>query len=145
MKIAIIITLLLVLIVSISCSKNLMKSGIDDTFEVAYSKSKGRSKSKPQYDISLKGNKVTYNGLANMDVMGEKTFEISKSQFKAIQSAFEGSNFTTFEELYRGNKRDLPMMRLTYRGHEVRYQEREAPENLKKLAAILEELVPKKK
>ena len=143
MKIAIIISLVVLVIISISCSKSLLKGGIDDSFEVAYSKGKGKSKSRPQYDISLKGNKLTYDGIANMDVLGEKTLEISKAKFKAIQSAFEGSNFADFDELYRGNKRDLPMMRLSYKGQEIRYQEQAAPENLKKLALMLEELVPK--
>lgn len=144
MKIAIIVTLVLLIVISIGCNKSMLKGGgIDNSFEVAYSRSKGKSKSKPQYDISLKGNKVTYNGTANMDVMGEQTFEISKAQFKTIQSAFEDSNFTKFEELYRGKKRDLPMMRLSYKGREIRFQEQEAPENLKGLAALLMDLVPK--
>ncbi len=147
MKALIILSLITATIVCISCNKHSSKKSvekIDHTFEVEYKRGKGRSKSKPAYTIALKGNVVTFNGIANVDVMGEKTFEISTSKYKAIKEAFDSSNFSEFEELYQGRMRDLPMMKLTFKEHTVKYQEKAAPENLAKLGQKMEELLPTK-
>lgn len=125
-----------------SCSrKGKVDKSVDD-FQVTLKTNRGRSKVKPQYSISLNGRKATYNGIANMDTMGEKSFEISKANYSKIRKAFLASNFTSFEKEYKGRMRDLPMPTLTYNDHIVRYQEREAPAELLILANLMKELIP---
>lgn len=111
------------------------------SFQVHYTKFKGRNTTKPHYTIKLKGNSVYYNGIANMPVLGEHYFTISKSQFKNIKTAFKESDFSNFNRLYQGNIRDLPITVITHNSHEVKYQEREAPQKLKMLANLLEGLL----
>ncbi len=146
MKLEILYSLAIISFVSLimfSCSrKGKIDNNVDD-FQVTLKTNRGRSKARPQYNISLDGRKVSYNGIANMDSMGEKSFEISKANYSKIRKAFLESNFTSFKNEYKGRMRDLPMPTLTYNGHIVRYQEREAPPELLNLANLMKELIPK--
>ena len=110
-------------------------------FQVTYAKTKGRLKTKPHYIIRLKGDSVSYNGIANMSIIGERNFKISKSELKQIRKAFEESDFSSFDQLYQGNVRDLPITNITYNDYEVRFQSKQAPEKLKELALLMEELL----
>jgi len=110
-------------------------------FEVSYIKSKGRSQNKPYYSLDIIGNSFNYNGIANMSLLGKHTFKVSKNTLNTLKKAFKESDFNTFEESYIGNTRDLPLTYITYDNHETSYQHREAPEKLKKLANLIENLL----
>ena len=118
-------------------SLNVRKSN----FQVTYIKSKGRLSTEPHFMIKLKGDSVHYNGIANMLVLGERNFTISKAELEKIKEAFEQSDFSDFDKLYQGNIRDLPMTSMTYNNYEVRFQDKQAPEKLKRLEHLLEDLI----
>jgi len=111
------------------------------TFEASYIKSKGRSQNKPYYSLYIIGNSFNYNGIANMSLLGEHTFKVSKTTLNTLKKTFKESDFNQFEKSYIGNTRDLPLTYITYGNHETSYQEKEAPEKLKKLAQLIEVLL----
>ncbi len=135
-KVVFIMTMSLLLFYGCS-SLNVKKSN----FQVSYVKSKGRLLTKPHFTIKLEGDSVYYNGIANMLVLGERNFTISKVELEEIEEAFEQSDFSDFDELYQGNIRDLPLTSMIYNNHEVRFQDKQAPEKLKRLEHLLEGLI----
>lgn len=126
---------------SLLCSCSSLKTNNTD-FQISYFKAKGRQLKKPHFKINIKGNSVYYNGIANMEVLGEHNFKLSKTEFKKIKDVFEQSEFNKFKILYMGKYRDLPITTITFKGHEIRFQETAAPEKLKNLAVLLESSLP---
>ena len=105
--------------------------------------SKGRSTKKPSYIIKINNKDVSYNGIANMAVMGEKSYELSNKEYKEIYEVFSASEFQSFEENYIGRIRDLPIFTLGYNGRIVKYQKREAPKELMVLSQVIIDIFPK--
>ena len=110
-------------------------------FKVSYIKSKGKSPTHPHFTLKLEGNLLYYNGISNTPILGAQNFEIEKSKFKKITEAFQKSNFSNFDKLYQGNIRDLSMTSIIYKNHEVKFQSKQAPKELKELALLLESLL----
>lgn len=135
-KVVFIITISMLLLYG--CSSLKVKKS---NFQVTYVKSKGRLLTEPHFIIKLKGDSVHYNGIANMLVLGERNFTISKVELEKIKEAFEQSDFSDFDKLYQGNIRDLPMTSMTYNNYEVRFQDKHAPGKLKRLERLLEDLI----
>ena len=127
--------LLIALVIISSCSSLNSKSS---DFKVTYVKSKGRISTSAHFTIKLDGTSVYYSGVANMPILGEHNFTIQKSEVKRIKDAFEKSAFSSFDKLYQGNIRDLPISSITYKNHEVRFQTKHAPKELKELALLIE-------
>lgn len=115
----------------------------DTDFQISYFKAKGRQLKKSHFKIEIKGSSVYYNGIANMPILGETNFKLSKTEFKKIKNAFEQADFNKFNKKYIGKYRDMAVTIITYEGHEVKYQEPEAPDKLKGLAVLLESCLPK--
>lgn len=138
-------TLLAIMTISIvltSCSSKSKVQSTEDAFDVTYKITKGRSKTKPAFSMVLDSHNVLYNGIANMSVMGEKSYKLDQEKFNNLNVAFKSSNFKKFESEYMGRMRDLPIATLSYNGHSVRYQKREAPAALIVLDKMMDELVP---
>lgn len=112
------------------------------SINISYKVSKGRSPVRPAFNLEIKDKEVLYNGIANMEVAGIKSFEMTEAQFDEINKAFSESKFQSFEESYIGRMRDLPIFTLVYNDHSVRYQKREASEKLLSLAQLVENLIP---
>lgn len=125
-----------------SCSRKSKVVGPADEFTLYYKVSKGRSPARPAFSVSVTNRKVIYKGIANMDVMGEKTYDLSIVDFNKINTAFSESNFDAFEESYIGRMRDLPIYTLVYKEHSIRYQKREAPEKLLLLTKSIIGIMP---
>jgi len=143
LTITLIVVCLSILFICLSgCSPKPGQDGMRSSFSVTYSKGKGYSSSRPQYSIEITNRTVEYRGIANVSAIGTRTFKISDSELKKIKNAFNQSNFLSFDELYMGSIRDLPLTTIVYNNHKVRYQEREIPGKLKELADLLDQLVP---
>ena len=110
--------------------------------------SKGRCRGYcPAFTIAFfEPNKIRYNGEANMDVLGEKIYSISKKDMVKLKEAFEKSDFKNFENEYlMKNIMDIPKATLSYKGHAILYHQREIPEEVKVLSVLVEKYIPKKK
>lgn len=138
------VTLTLLSFLTISCSRKSKPTVQLAPMNIAFKVSKGRSPKRPLYTMAISDKEVLYNGKANMDVLGERSYTLTEAQYATVYQAFLDSNFQNFEESYIGKMRDLPIFTLTYNGRSIRYQKREAPEGLLELAEHIIELFPKK-
>lgn len=99
----------------------------------------------PAFTISFfEPNKVQYNGVANMDILGEKLFTIPKSDFTKLKESFKKNNFKKMENEYiRERIMDIPKVTLMYDGHSIIYHKSKAPESVIALSNLVEEFIPK--
>lgn len=134
-------SLLIMTYFSLLCSCLSLKTNSSD-FQISYVKSRGRQLKKPHFKIEIKGNSVYYTGIANMSVLGETSFKLSKSELKKITTVFKQGEFSQFKKKYITKYRDMALTIITYKNHEVRYQDVEAPKKLKDLALLLESCLP---
>lgn len=117
------------------------KKNMDKPFEVSYIKSKGRSANTPYYKVEIKDNVLNYNGFANMSLLDKHTFNISSNDLKLLKVAFKNSRFKQFKNTYIGQIRDVPLTYFTYNAYTISYHDLHAPNDLKKLASLIEELL----
>lgn len=109
--------------------------------------SKGRCRGYcPTFTIDFfEPNKIRYNGEANMDVLGEKIYTISKKDMAKLKGVFEEKDFKNFKNEYLiKNIMDIPKATLSYDGHAILYHEREVPKEVKFLSELVEKYIPKK-
>lgn len=85
---------------------------------------------------------MSYVGRENVGVIGEQVFTLASEEFELMKQAFDESDFASFDVDYLGRFRDIPISTLEYQGHKVKFIDREAPEELMKLASLLRRLVP---
>lgn len=113
-----------------------------EDFKITYEIGAGKSKVKPAYSIFLDNNTIKYNGIKNTQVIGKHSYEISKQVLDEIKSSFNNSNFSSFQTEYIGRMRDLPISTISFKGHTVKFQKREAPAELIQLVALIKDLAP---
>ena len=113
-----------------------------EDFRITYEIGSGKSKVKPAYSISLNNNTIEYNGIKNMQVLGKHSYDISKQVLDDIITSFDNSNFSSFKTEYKGRMRDLPISTISYQGHTIKFQHREAPAELIQLVDLVKDLIP---
>ena len=110
---------------------------------VTYEKERTRGLRNPLFKMELLENQtVKYTGLANVPVIGERTITINHTTYTAILEQFQSTNFIAFDTVYKGRLRDLPLTSITFKAHKVTYQEEACPNQLNKLAKLIEHLIP---
>ncbi|MDA0779171.1 MAG: DUF6438 domain-containing protein [Bacteroidetes bacterium] len=114
-----------------------VKSG----FQVKYNTFKAKKPTAPHYTLEIKKDSVYYNGIANVNILGKRSVKISKVELQNLKEAFEKNNFLSLNETYQGNKRDIPVTSIFYKNHTVTFQKEYAPEQLKEINNVLENLV----
>lgn len=122
--------------------KNLQKP-TNSPVVITYEKERTRGLKNSLFKMELLENQtVKYTGLANVPVIGERNITINHTTYTAILEQFQNTNFTTFETVYKGRLRDLPLTSITFKAHKVTYQEEACPKQLNKLAKLIEDLIP---
>ena len=115
----------------------------DETPIITFTKGKCRGFC-PAYTLEVfESNKLRYTGRANVKIMGEKIYKLTKEEVANLKKAFEASDFEKFEKEYLSRYMDIPKYTLTYDGKKIDYHERSAPEELKGLSALVDKYLPK--
>lgn len=137
--------LLLSIFFSCSSEKKVLQKADDSPTLITYSKERTRGQRKPLYSIELLAiNAVKYKGIANVPIIGERIIPISKKEHHQILQQFKAANFTTFDQVYKGKMRDLPLSSITFQQHKITYQESVCPAPIEKLARLMEGFMPTK-
>lgn len=137
------IALTIVALTTLSCASNKMKTVVGDINQgiVSYKKYKGKCPTCPNYTIKVYPDRnFVFNGIENVEPIGEKSRVLSKSEYKAIVKEFEQNHFFYLQNEYLSNTMDLAVSNLFYNGKAVRFQEKECPEKLKGVVSKIENL-----
>ena len=117
----------------------------DETPIISFAKERCRGFC-PAYTLEIfESNKLRYTGRANVKVMGEQIYKLTKEEVANLQKAFEASEFEKFEKEYLSGYMDIPKFTLTYKGQRIDYHERSAPEEIKDLSTLVDKYFPKEK
>lgn len=135
---AILIFLILISFSLISCSNR----NNDGSVLIHYSKSKCFGNCEV-YDLTIFSNgEVKYNGIKNVEYLGEYYSEISSQKINDIRVLFKNSNFHQLSPTYLNKSvRDLPRLRIQFENKKVEFHKRKAPKNLLELSGSIEQLL----
>lgn len=119
-----------------------MSTKANSTDRTVISLSRGSCKGRcPVYSIIITENKeVVYQGVKNTTVTGNKSIQLTKSQYKELIQSFKDSGFEKLKENYLSGTRDLPKMEISYMNKTVIYHKKNAPEILIELAKKVDAL-----
>lgn len=137
------IALTILAFTTFSCVSNKMNTVVGDINQgiVSYKKYKGKCPTCPNYSIKVYPDRsFVFNGIENVEPIGEKKRVLTKSEYKAILKEFEQNHFFYLQNEYMSNTMDLAVSKLFYNGKVVRFQEKECPKRLKGVVNKIENL-----
>lgn len=94
-----------------------------------------------EYSVQINKKQLVYNGVKNMEFLGDYSAKNSKENFETLSNVFLENKFSELENSYLSGLRDLQLITITYNSKEVKFHERNAPEELKNIMKEIENLV----
>ncbi len=85
----------------------------------------------PVYTIELLSNKtIVYNGIKNVEQLGEKVVRLSDIQYQEFMQKIEALPFADYKLEYGQNIRDIALIFVTYKGKKIKMTQGKVPEKL---------------
>jgi len=111
---------------------------LNPTFTLTKGKCFGKCK---VYTFSgFENKRLAFNGVKNVDIIGPHTSNISSTVYDEIIAQLTAADLGSMENEYLSTAKDLPELELTFKGKTVRFHKRKAPEALRGVVDMLDEI-----
>jgi len=108
------------------------------TFTLTKGKCRGKCK---VYTFSGYDNHVlSFNGIKNVDFIGMHSSSLSANVYDEIIAQLVAADIESMSEDYLSTAKDLPEMELSFNGKTVRFHMRKAPDALRQVVTMLDEI-----
>ncbi len=125
-----------------SACQGAKKSGNASTQTPTIVLKKGKCRGKCKvYTFSLfEDHSAAFVGVKNVDYIGDHRAQLSKNVYDEIITQLSAADLQSMENEYLSTAKDLIEIQLSYKGKTIRYHNRKAPNALKDIVEMLDEI-----